>query len=156
MALISVSRRHAELAFAGALVVAAGFLFQIATNYPGVAGSYPQTLSILLGIGGLLVILRTMLRREASGDEPLFEQPGRVYLGAVVLLLYIAAVSQIGYLIPSFILGIALPYALGYRRLGHAALIVTSTLIFIVLVFVVALQRPIPSDLLDPLLTVFR
>lgn len=156
MALGSVSRRHAELGFAAALVVAAGFLFHKAADYPGVSGSYPQTLSILLGVGGVLVIMRTLLRRDIEGDQPLFDHPGRVYLGAAVLLLYITAVSYIGYLVPSFVFGVALPYALGYYNLRQTTLIVTMTLVFIVLVFVVLLQRPIPRDLLDPLLAVLR
>lgn len=156
MALRSVSRRHAELGFAAALVVAAGFLFLQAADYPGVTGSYPRTLSILLGIGGLLMLVRTLRQHNPDDEQPLFERPGRVYLGAAAVLLYIAAVSYIGYLIPSLILGIAVPYALGYRNLRHSALVVTATLAFIVLVFVVALQRPIPRDLLDPLLAVLR
>lgn len=156
MALTSISRRHAELSFAAALVAVAGFLFHQAADYPGVTGSYPRTLSVLLGIGGLLMIVRTLVWRHTVDDKPLFDRPKRVYLGAVVLLVYITAVSYIGYLIPSLILGIALPYSLGYRKIRHAALIVTATLLFIVLVFVVALQRPIPRDLLDPMLTVLR
>lgn len=156
MALIIVSRRHAELGFAAALVAVAGFLFHQAADYPGVTGSYPRTLSVLLGIGGALMVVRTLLQRRTEDDEPLFERPGRIYLGAGVLLLYIVAVSWIGYLIPSLILGVALPYILGYRNLRHSALIVTATLAFIVMVFVVALQRPIPRDLLDPLLAVLR
>nr|WP_246787957.1 tripartite tricarboxylate transporter TctB family protein [Agrobacterium sp. AGB01] len=152
----SLSRRHAELGFAAALVAAAGFLFLQAADYPGVTGSYPRTLSVLLGIGGLLTVVRTLRQLNPDDNQPLFERPGRVYLGAVAVLFYVAAVSYIGYLIPSLILGIALPYALGYRTLRHSALVVTATLAFIVLVFVVALQRPIPRDLLDPLLAVLR
>jgi hypothetical protein len=156
VALRSVSRRHAELGFAAALVAAAGFFFLQAADYPGVTGSYPRTLSILLGIGGLLMLVRTLRQQNPDDEQPLFERPERVYLGAAAVLLYIAAVSYIGYLIPSLILGIAVPYALGYRNLRHSALVVTATLAFIVLVFVVALQRPIPRDLLDPLLAVVR
>ncbi|SDN43478.1 Tripartite tricarboxylate transporter TctB family protein [Ensifer sp. YR511] len=156
MALKSISRRHAELGFAAAVVAAAGFFFQQAAEHPGLSGSYPQTLSILLGIFGLLMIGRTLMGRRADDNEPIFERPGRVSLGALVVVFYIAAVSYVGYLIPSFILGVALPYALGYRDLQVAVLTTLATLVFIVLVFVVALQRPIPPDLLDSFLAVLR
>jgi hypothetical protein len=156
MALMTLSRRHAELGFAAALVAAAAFFFHQAANYPGVTGSYPRTLSVLLAIGGLLVLGRTVMQHKAEDDQPLFEHPRRAYLGIAVLVLYIAAVSYVGYLVPSLILGIALPLAVGYRNLRQVVLTTMATLAFIVLVFAVALQRPIPPDLLDPLLAVLR
>jgi putative tricarboxylic transport membrane protein len=156
VALGSISRRHAELGFAAALVAAAGFFFHEAGDYPELSGTYPQVLSILLGIGGLLMIARTLVWRRPDDDEPIFDNPGRVYFGSLVLVAYIAAVSQVGYLIPSLVIGVALPAALGYRHLRRSALITLATLGFIVMVFVVGLQRPIPPDLLDPLLVVLR
>lgn len=156
MAVAPLTRRTAELGLAATLIVAAGFLYVQAERFPGFTGAYPRTLCILLALTSGLMFVRTLLRRTENDSKPLFENAGRVAIGVAVLVVYIGAVSTLGYILPSLVLGIALPFMLGYRNFRLTALVTLGTLAFIIVVFVVLLGRPVPRDVLDPLLVFIR
>lgn len=151
-----LTRRRGELGFAAVLVAVAGLAFHRAGDYPGVTGTYPRVLAVLLGIGGVLVILRTLTSAREDDATAFFEHGLRALLGFGALALYLIGIGLLGYLIPSLILGIAVPLLLGLRNLRLPVLATLGTLVFILVVFVSVLQRPLPPDLLDPLLKVLR
>ncbi len=151
-----LTRRQGELGFAAVLVAVAGLAVHRAADYPGAAGTYPKVLAVLLGIGGILVILRTLAGTRADDKAPFFEHGLRALLGFGALALYLIGIGLLGFLIPSLILGIAVPLLLGLRNLRLPILTTIGTVIFILVVFVVLLQRPLPPDVLDPLLRVLR
>lgn len=150
------SWRQGEIGFAVVLIVVAIMTFAAAANYPGMSGNYPRTLSVFLGIGSALVLLRALLRPGAMAGVPFFIHLPRALLGFVALAIYIGAISVMGYLIPSLVLGILLPMLLSYRNLRLAALVTLGTIIFIVVVFFLILERPLPPDLLQPVLEALR
>jgi hypothetical protein len=137
-------------------MVAAFGAYRAAADYPGLSGSYPRTLSVLLGIGAALVILRAALRPGAMAGVSFFIHPPRAALGFAALAAYVGAISLVGYLIPSVILGVTLPLLLGYRKPRLVVPVTLGTILFIVLVFFVILERPLPPDLLQPVLEMLR
>lgn len=150
------SWRQGEIFFAIVLFVVAVMAFLATAHYPGMSGNYPRTLSVMLGIGAALVFVRAILRPGATAGVEFFIHLPRALLGFVALAIYIGAISVVGYLIPSLVLGIVLPLLLGYRNLWLAALVTLGTILFIVLVFFVVLERPLPPDLLQPVLEALR
>jgi amino acid transporter len=153
---LSFSKRDGEFGFAAALVAVAGALYVQALGYPDFSGRYPQVLSILLGIGAAALLLRSFLRGVRDAEQPFFTDAGRFVIGFGVLALYVAAIAAVGYFVPSLVLGVLLPLALGHRNVRLGLLATVSTLVFIVLVFVVLLGRPVPRDILDPVLEFLR
>ncbi|MDZ4395908.1 tripartite tricarboxylate transporter TctB family protein [Cypionkella sp.] len=152
----SLTHKQGEIGFAAVLLIAAGLAFLKAGDYPGASGVYPRVMALGLGIGAVLVLLRSWLQTRPGDDAAFFGHLGRFLLGFAMLGLYILAIDAIGYVIPSLILGIALPVALRFADLRMTALASLGTLIFILVVFVVILKRPLPADILDPLLGVLR
>ncbi|GLS87137.1 hypothetical protein GCM10010873_21110 [Cypionkella aquatica] len=152
----SPTRKQGEIGFAAVLLAVAGAAFLGAGDYPGASGTYPRVFAICLGICAMLVILRAVMQSAPGDDAPFFTHLGRFLLGFGVLGFYILAIDTIGYVIPSLILGIALPLALRFRDLRMAVLASFATMAFILVVFVVILKRPLPADVLDPLLGMLR
>lgn len=150
---INPTRRSAEMGFAVALLAAAVGAFLLAEGYPDASGAYPRTLSVLLGIGAALVMLRTA-RSTTSDRTRLFDNAPRFVLGFVALAVYIVAIDLLGYILPSFVFGVGLPMLLGYRNLRLLVPVVLGVIAFVLLVFVAALERPLPPDVLDPILEV--
>ena len=64
--------------------------------------------------------------------------------------------ALIGFILPSLALCVLLPAAVGFRRWGLAATVGVVCVVSILLIFVYALGRPIPEDLLSPLLAKLR
>lgn len=151
------SSRQADLGFAVLLIGAAIGAFAKAGGYPGASGAYPKVLAVLLAIGGALVALRS-LRQGARADDGtrLFLHPGRFVLGVAALVAYVIGIDLLGYLLPSLILGVTVPLLLGYRNLPLILSVTLGTIVFIVIVFFILLARPLPPDVLDPLLEVLR
>jgi hypothetical protein len=76
----------------------------------------------------------------------------RLAVAIAALVAYFAAVSLIGFILPSLALCMLLPAAAGFRRWGLAAMVGLVSVVAILLLFVYALGRPLPEDLLSPLL----
>lgn len=148
---------QSEVGFAAVLLAVSVAAWRIAAPYPGLSGSYPRTLAVLLGIGAALVMLRALWRRGTLADRGwLFIHMPRALMGFALLAAYVVAIDFFGYLLPSLALGVAVPTLLGYRRPLTALAVTLATIVFIVLVFFVVLERPLPPDLLQPLLEVLR
>lgn len=150
------SGKQADLGFAAILLVVAAWVIAQARDYPGTSGTYPQVLGILLAIGAALVIARR-LRTAARDDEPrLFLHAGRFALGLAAIIAYVAAIGLVGYLLPSLAIGVFVPWCLGYRKLRLSLTVTLGTIVFIVLVFHTILGRPMPPDILNPILEFLR
>ncbi|NBE09063.1 tripartite tricarboxylate transporter TctB family protein [Paragemmobacter ruber] len=157
LALISSpSRRRGELGFAAVLLAVAGLCFVTAGDYPGASGTYPRVLSVLLGCGAIVVLARAWRQNGDNGRVPLMANPGRCLLGFAAMALYVIGIDLLGYILPSFALVVLLPLLLGYRDLRLTVLAALGGIGFILLVFAVILERPMPSDLFDPLLEMLR
>lgn len=148
--------RQADLGFAFALIAVAAWSFLEAGSYPGSSGTYPRVLSILLALAAAGVVLRRMMQAETKEEPHLFLNASRFALGLGVLVAYIVAINLMGFILPSLIVGISLPLVLGYRNLPLASAVTLGTICFIVAVFFVILGRPLPPDVLNPVLEALR
>lgn len=148
--------KQADIGFAAVLVGVAAWAFFEAGNFPGFSGSYPKVLSALLALAAIVQVGRSLRRTEAADEPRLFINSGRFVLGAAVLVLYILSIDLLGYVIPSIVVGIGVPFFLGFRNLPLTIAITLGTLAFIILVFFVVLGRPLPPDVLDPVLEMLR
>jgi hypothetical protein len=150
------SGKQADIGFATVLIAVAVWAAAEAGNYPGSSGVYPQVLAVLLAIGAALVILRRLMTAEKEGQSRLFLHTGRFVLGLATLVAYVVAVGLVGYLLPSLAVGIVVPLLLGYRNLQLTLAVTLGTILFIVIVFHMILGRPLPPDILSPLLGALR
>lgn len=149
----SGSRSLAELGFAALLVAGAAGAVVMASAYPGESAAYP--IAIAAGVGGLgiWIGLRELLARRRDHATPgSFAAHGpRLLIGLAALVIYFAAVSLVGFILPSLVLGVALPAAVGFRRWRLSAVVAAISVASILLIFVLALERPIPPDILSPI-----
>lgn len=147
------TRSLAEIAFAAALFAAAGAVIWTARDYPAESAAYPQVLGVALALGALAIAAREIWcsRRGHATPGTFAIHGGRLLLGMAALFVYILGVATIGFVLPSLALGVLLPAVVGFRRHWVSILTVAVSLAAILLIFVVALERPIPPDILSEL-----
>jgi hypothetical protein len=152
------SRSPVEIVFALILVAVSLAVIATASRYPVESAAYPIAIASGMALLGLWIAVREILRRLRSSPTPgAFAEHGpRLAIGIAALVAYFAAVSLIGFILPSLALCILLPAAVGFRRWGLAAVVGVVCVVSILLIFVYALGRPIPEDLLSPLLAKLR
>ena len=147
------SRSAAELAFAAVLVLVGAGAVVMASQFPGESAAYPMTVAAGVTGLGLWIGLRELLarRRDQATPGSFAEHGPRLLIGFTALVIYFAAVSLIGFILPSLVLGVALPAAVGFTRWRLSAIVAIVSVVAILLIFVLALERPIPPDILSPL-----
>lgn len=152
------SRSPVEIVFALVLVAVSLAIVAMASSYPVESAAYPVAIASGMTVLGLWIAAREILRRQRGKPTPgAFAEHGpRLAIGIAALVAYFAAVSLIGFILPSLALCILLPAAAGFRRWGLAAVVGVVCIVSILLIFVYALGRPIPEDLLSPLLAKLR
>lgn len=152
------SRSPVEIVFALVLVAVSVAVIATASNYPVESAAYPIAIAAGMAVLGLWIAAREFLRRQRGTPTPgAFAEHGpRLAIGIAALVVYFAAVSLIGFILPSLALCVLLPAAVGFRRWGLAAVVGLVCVVSILLIFVYALGRPIPEDLLSPLLAKLR
>ncbi|PZU91864.1 MAG: hypothetical protein DI527_11450 [Chelatococcus sp.] len=152
------SRSHAEIAFAAILIAGAVGVIVMASGYPGESATYPVVIGVgLAGLGSWILLREVLRRRQAQATPGSFAEHGpRLAIGLAALVLYVLAVSQIGFIVPSVALGVLLPASVGFRRWGLSVVVAVVSVVVILLIFVLALERPIPPDILSPLGRYFR
>lgn len=152
------SRSHAEIGFAIILMAVAAAVIVTASAYPGESATYPVIIGAGLGLLGGWVGLREILRRrQGHAMAGSFAEHGpRLAIGLAALVLYMLAVSQIGFILPSVALGVVLPACVGFQRWRLSLTVAIISVVAILLIFVLGLERPIPPDILSPLGKFFR
>jgi hypothetical protein len=146
------SRSLAEIVFATTLVVVALAVIATASGYPRESATYPIVIGVGIAVLGLWIGLREILKRRRADALPgTFAENGpRLIIGLAALVIYFAAVSLIGFILPSLALGVLLPAAVGFRGWSLSATVAAISVLTILLIFVLALERPIPPDILSP------
>lgn len=152
------SRSLAEIVFALVLIALAASVVLTASDYPGESAIFPIVIGAGIGALASWIGLREILRRRRGRPTAgsFAEHAPRLAVGLAALVLYTIAVSQIGFILPSIALGVLLPAAAGFRRWGLSFVVAIVSVVSILLIFVLALERPIPPDLLSPLGKFFR
>lgn len=148
------SRSLAEIGFAALLVAVSVAVVATAASYPAESAAYPVVIGIGMAVLGSWIGLRELLRRQHGRQTPgsLAEHGPRLAIGVAALVAYFAAVSLIGFILPSLALCVLLPAAVGFRRWGLSAIVAAVSVASILAIFVYALERPIPPDVLSPFL----
>lgn len=132
----------------GAIFVAIGLAAAYgATAYTGASGNYPMLLGLLLALTGLIVAVRA-IRSQTTAKRVLINAPGKLYTAIAVGVAYVALVVPLGFYTASFLLMLALPLALGFRRLVYALVVGMVFTALVYLVFSVLLERPLPRELI--------
>lgn len=129
------------LLFAG-LGIAAAWL---ATDYTGASGNYPTVLGLILALLGGAVTVRAV-RSDRNAARSLVEAPTQLVISAVIATIYVALVVPLGFYTASFLLMLALPVALGFRRAVYALVVALVFMALIYLVFSVLLEKPLPRE----------
>lgn len=148
------SRSLAEIGFAALLVAVSVAVVATAATYPTESAAYPVVIGIGMAVLGCWLGLREVLRRQWGRPAPgsFAEHAPRLAIGVAALVAYFAAVSLVGFILPSLVLCVLLPAAVGFRRWGLSAVVAVVSVVSILAIFVYALERPIPQDVLSPLL----
>ena len=137
----------------GAIFVALGlFAAYGATAYTGASGIYPMVLGLLLALTGAFVVIRA-LRNKTSTERVLIDAPAKLFTAIAVGVVYVALVVPLGFYTASFLLMLALPLALGFRRLKYALIVGAIFTGLVYLVFSVLLERPLPRELIFSVLS---
>jgi len=138
----------------GLIFVSIGlFAAWMATNYKGVSGAYPMVLGLILTLLGTAVTIKA-IRQSASQERVLIEAPDKLIAAAVIATIYVALVVPLGFYTTSFLLVLAMPLALGFRRWGYALFVALVFMTLVYLVFSVLLQKPLPREAILALISV--
>ena len=113
--------------------------------YTGASGNYPRVLGLLLALTGAVVALRA-LRSTIPVERVLIDAPVKLYTAIAVAVVYMALVVPLGFYTSSFLLMLALPLALGFRRLVYALTVGAIFTVIVYMVFSVLLERPLPRE----------
>lgn len=148
------SRSLAEIGFSVALIAAAAAVIASASRYPAESAAYPVAIGAGMAALGCWIGLREILLRRRGRPTPgrFAEHAPRLAIGVAGLIAYFAAVGLVGFILPSLMLGLLLPAAAGFRRWGLSALVAVVSVAVILAIFVYALERPLPPDILSPFL----
>lgn len=130
----------------GAIFVALGLAAAWgATAYTGASGTYPLVLGLLLALTGALVAFKA-IRSSDAVERVLIDAPDKLFTAIGVGVVYVALVVPLGFYTSSFLLMLALPFALGFRRNAYALTVGAVFTAIVYLVFSVFLERPLPRE----------
>lgn len=122
----------------------------MATSYKGAGGTYPMVLGIILALLGATVALRAV-RTASSAERILIDAPSKMITAVTIAVIYVALVVLLGFYTSSFLLMLALPFALGFRQWVYALIVALMFMVIVYLVFSVLLEKPLPREALGPL-----
>lgn len=148
------SRSPAEVGFALALVAVSAGVIAMASSYPLESAAYPVAIAGGMAVLGCWIALRELLRRRHGHPTQggFAQHAPRLTIAVAALVAYFGAVSLIGFILPSLALCVLLPAAAGFRRWGLSAIVAVICVVSILAIFVYALGRPIPPDILSSFL----
>ena len=132
----------------GLIFVSIGtFAAWMATNYKGASGMYPTVLGLVLTLLGATVAIRG-LRQPNDQPRSLIDAPAKLVTAVVVATIYVALVMPLGFYTASFLLVLAMPLALGFRRVVYALTVAAVFISLVYLVFSILLEKPLPRELI--------
>ncbi|MFD1341258.1 tripartite tricarboxylate transporter TctB family protein [Litorisediminicola beolgyonensis] len=123
----------------------------MATGYRGASGTYPMVLGLILTLLGAGISVRA-LRSGRNEPRPMVDAPAQLISAASVAAVYLAAVVPLGFYTASFLLMLAMPVVLGFRRWAYALIVAVVFMTLVYLVFSVLLQKPLPREAILSLL----
>ncbi len=135
-----------------------GFIFMglgiaaawMATSYHGAGGTYPMVLGVILTLLGGTVTFKAV-RAGSQLQRGLIDAPAKMLSTIAIGAVYVALVVPVGFYASSFLLMLALPAALGFRKLVYALVVAAVFILIVYLIFSVLLEKPLPRETLLPL-----
>ncbi|EEB82654.1 tripartite tricarboxylate transporter TctB family protein [Roseobacter sp. GAI101] len=124
-----------------------------ATNYKGASGTYPMVLGLVLTLLGATVAIKA-LRKPINQPRTLIDAPAKLVIAMLVATIYVALVIPLGFYTASFLLVLAMPLALGFRRVAYAMTVAVVFMSLVYLVFSVLLEKPLPRELILSVISV--
>lgn len=150
-------RSAAELAIDGGILLLAGYLLALTTQYPPMARDFPQLVLVLVLILGGVDLAKHLWRRrrEGAGDAfPEVEEDreeggyGRVLWTVALMLGFLAALLLFGFTLGTLLFLLGAGWSLGYRRLLPLLLSAVVITGFMYVVFVLVMNSLMPPGLL--------
>lgn len=94
----------------------------MANDFDNRSRTYPQTLSVIMAIFGLIIIVKAFL---GKGSHTSFASPSKVALSAgTIIILWISAITNgLGYILPTFLMELAFLLACGFRGWAKRSLL---------------------------------
>ncbi len=131
----------------GALFAAIGLgAAWMASAHSGATGGYPMALGLSLAVCGVLVALRG-IRSIGSARRILIGQPAQFIRALIACVLYVALIVPLGFYTASFVLMLALPFALGFLRPVYTGIVAVCFIFMVWVVFTAVLEKPLPAEL---------
>lgn len=117
----------------------------LAMDYQGASGGYPATLGLTLAALGLVMILRAV-RRDRDDRRVISTEPRNALISLGISACYLALVPMLGFYTSGLILMVAMPVALGMRRLVFSLVMAIAFIAFVWLVFAFLIEKPLPAE----------
>lgn len=116
-----------------------------ATAYKGAGGTYPLVLGVLLIVLGGIVVVKA-LRSTTETERVLIDAPVKLFTAIGIGVIYVSLVVPLGFYTASFMLMLALPFALGFRKAKYALCVAAIFVAIVYVVFSVLLEKPLPRE----------
>jgi hypothetical protein len=117
----------------------------MATGYTGASGAYPMVLGLFLTLLGGTVVVKAA-RSGSTQTRVLVNAPVKLITAVAISTIYVAAVVPLGFYTASFLLMLAMPLGLGFRRGVYALMMAAGFVAVVYLVFTVLLEKPLPRE----------
>ncbi|MEH0069775.1 tripartite tricarboxylate transporter TctB family protein [Pannonibacter sp. Pt2-lr] len=125
----------------------------MASGYRGASGTYPMVLGLILTLLGGAVAVRAA-RSGRNQPRNLVDAPVQMAAAMVVAFIYVAAITPLGFYTASFLLMLAMPMVLGFRRWVYAVTVAVVFMALNFLVFSILLQKPLPREAIMSLISI--
>ena len=136
------------------LIAGASAVIVTAWRYPGESATYPMVIGAgVAGLGGWILLRELLRRRQGQATAGHFAEHGpRLAIGlAALVALFRSPSARSASSCRASRLASCFPPASASRRWGLSLTVAVISVVSILLIFVLALERPIPTDILSPL-----
>ncbi len=138
-----MTERRQDIILGGVFAATGLSAAYIAAGYRGASGIYPMSLGYVIAILGAIVAIKAMLRGSSEPREIIRNAP-QAFLTVGIGAIYLALVPILGFYIASALLVLALPAALGFRRLLFTFVTAAIFVGIVWVIFSVILEKPLP------------
>ncbi len=137
------------------------FLFVLTLDYPGMSGTFPRLVLLMIGLVTMIDLIRIMAGKESAGTEPEFSgqdlkirlrKQGKVLYLAVLMIVFFAFLHLFGVIIGTFLFIFLSGWTLGYKKIPSLLLASVTIAASIYLMFVVIMDCFLPQGYLFSLM----
>lgn len=127
------------------LIVASIALAKIGASLSLESAMFPFAILGIIGVLSAVLLAQSYLTgRHRDAGEGSFDNPGKVTLGLLCVLIYLVAVTKLGFYVSTFLMIPLMSTTFGYRRWKRSLLGSTLFTVMLYLLFDTALGRSLP------------